>query len=131
MVHFRYTIWFVLKKVLGRTCFFTVCGGACMYKKTKSQQRRLKKIVCQNFQLIQPLKITFCVLVVFIIDMNKYKESSKNSWKKIVQLLWTVITYLLKQYWIWNWTWFCLWSLHRCIRFISELYSRFGEYLSI
>ena len=39
---------------------FLHCGGACMYKKSKSQQTRYtKKIVCQNFQFFQRLKITF------------------------------------------------------------------------
>ena len=34
--------------------------------------------------------------MVFIIDMKMYKGISKHSWKKIVQLLWPVVTYLLK-----------------------------------
>ena len=39
---------------------FLHCGGASMYKKSKSQQtRHTKKIVCQNFQFFQHLKITF------------------------------------------------------------------------
>ena len=46
------------------------------------------------------LKLLLCGLVVFI-DMNTYfqKEAgvSEHSWKKIIQLLWTVVSYLLKK----------------------------------
>ena len=50
----------------------------------------------------QPFKLPLCGLVVFI-DMNttciylqKEAEVSKHYWKNIIQLLWTVVTYLLK-----------------------------------
>ena len=65
---------------------------------------------------VQTLKLPSCVLLVFIIDINMYRGISKHSWKKIAQLLWTVVTYSSKKCWIWNWTWCCLWSLHRYIR---------------
>ena len=106
----------MLKKLLRGTCFFTVMVHAF----TKSQS--LNKQDIQNncvpeFPILSTLKnCLHFVLVVFIIDMNLNKEISKHSWKKILQLLWTVVSYLLKQCWIWNWTWYCLWSLHRYIR---------------
>ena len=51
---------------------FLHCGGACMYKKSKSQQTRYtKKIVCQNFQFFQRLKITFMCVCGFY---NRYEH---------------------------------------------------------
>ena len=66
-----------------------------MQKVKVSTNKTYKKIVSQISQFFQPLKLRSCVLVVFI-DMNMYEGISKHSWEKIVQLLWIVVTYLLK-----------------------------------
>ena len=66
-----------------------------MQKVKVSTNKTCKKIVSQISQFFQPLKLRSCVLVVFI-DMNMYEGISKHSWEKIVQLLWIVVTYLLK-----------------------------------
>ena len=51
---------------------FLHCGGACMYKKSKSQQKRYTiKFVCQNFQFFQHLKITFMCACGFY---NRYEH---------------------------------------------------------
>ena len=64
--------------------------------------------------------------MVFIKDMNMYKGISKHSWKKFVSLLWTVLTYLLKnvEYGIEHDIAYgvCIGTLDVII---SELYSRF------
>ena len=86
----------------------------------KSQQiRHSKKLVYQKFKIIWT-----CIYL--------QKEGiSKHSRKKIMQLLWTVVTDLLKKCWTLNWTWYWywLWSFHTLN--IPELYSRFDEYLAI
>ena len=66
-----------------------------MQKVKVSTNKTYKKIVSQISQFFQPLKLRSCVLVIFI-DMNMYEGISKHSWEKIVQLLWIVVTYLLK-----------------------------------
>ena len=66
-----------------------------MQKVKVSTNKTYKKIVSQISLFFQPLKLRSCVLVVFI-DMNMYEGISKHSWEKIVQLLWIVVTYLLK-----------------------------------
>ena len=76
---------------------FLHCGGACIYKSQSLSKQDIQKNVCLNFQFFQPFeKLPSCVLVGFIIGINMYKGISKHSWKKIVQLLWTIATYLLK-----------------------------------
>ena len=54
---------------------FLHCGGACIQKKSKSQQTRHKKTVCQNFQFFQPLKITFMCTCGFY---NRYEHVLRN-----------------------------------------------------
>ena len=89
-VHFRYTIWFVLKKVLRGICFFTVLVHACTKSQSLNKQSIQKKLCATISNFFIPSKLPSCALVVFIIDMNMYKGISKHSWEKIVQLLWTV-----------------------------------------
>ena len=75
---------------------FFHCGGACMYKKSKSQQTRTTKKSCARISYsFNTQKLPSCVIKVFAIDTNMYKGISKHFWKKIVQLLWTVVTYQL------------------------------------
>ena len=116
-VHFRYTIWLKYYEVHVSSLWW------CMHvQKVKvSTNKAYKKIVCQNFQYFQPLKITLMCTCGFIIDMNTYEGIPKHSWKKIVQLLWTVVTYLLKKCWIWNWTWYCIGTLHSFLNFTADL----------
>ena len=78
--------WF-LKKISQGARFFTV-----VHASTKSLNEAQTKF-------FQPLNYTFCGPVIFI-DMRMYilQEAgvSKHSWKKIMQLLTTVVTDLLK-----------------------------------
>ena len=64
----------------------------------KSQQGIQKNCVLE-FPILSAHQLPSYKLVVFI-DMNTYiqkAEISKRSWKKIMQLLQTVVTYLLKK----------------------------------
>ena len=65
-----------------------------MYQKVSANTVYKKNCVPQ-FPILSALKLTSCVLAIFV-DMNPYKGISKQSWKKIVQLIWTVVTYSLK-----------------------------------
>ena len=110
----------MLKKLLRGTCFFTVVVHA--FTKSQSLNKQdIQKNCVPEFPILSNQKLPSCVLLyVFTIDMNMYKEISKHSWKKkscscFGQL--TTSCYLFpKKCWIWNWTWYCLWSLHRYIR---------------
>ena len=59
-----------------------------------SANKTYKKNCVRQFPILSALKLTPCVLVIFV-DMNTYKGISKQSWKKIVQLIWAVVTYSL------------------------------------
>ena len=79
---------------------FLHLGGARMYQKSQ-QTGHTKKIstiskFVRQFPILSALKLTLCVLAVFV-DMNTYKGISKHSWKKTVQFIWTVVTYSLKK----------------------------------
>ena len=66
-----------------------------MYQKV-SVNKAYKKNCVPQFPVLAALKLTSCVLAIFI-DMSTYKGISKHSWKKILQLIWTVVTYSLKK----------------------------------
>ena len=53
------------------TCFFTVVVHACTKSQKSQQTRHTKKIVCQNFQFFQHLKITFMCTCRFY---NRYEH---------------------------------------------------------
>ena len=96
----------MLKKLLRGTCFFTVVVHA--FTKSQSLNKQdIQKNCVPEFPILSTLKN---YLHVYLKNFQNILE------KKIVQLLCTVVTYLLKKCWIWNWTWYCLWSLHRYIR---------------
>ena len=87
-----YTIWFMIsEKKKQKKKQVQVSSPWCMYTPQKSQRG------IQNF--FSALKLLLCGLVV-LTDMSAYlqKEAgvSKHSWKKIIQLLWTVLSYLLE-----------------------------------
>ena len=67
----------------------------------KVSAKHTKKKCVSEFPILSALELFLCGLVVFI-DMNMHiptgdKDLKKHSWKKIMQLLWTVVTYLLKK----------------------------------
>ena len=66
-----------------------------MYQKV-SANKAYKKNCVPQFPVLSALKLTSCVLAIFV-DMNTYKGISKHSWKKILQLIWTVVTYSPKK----------------------------------
>ena len=82
-------VHYFCKKISQGACFFTVVHGC-----TKSLKEPYKKIY-------SALKLPLYGLAV-VIDMNtgiyiqKKAGVSKHCWKKIMQLLWPVVTYLLK-----------------------------------
>ena len=76
-------------------CKFLYLGGARMYQEV-SANKAYKKIVCQNFQFFQPLKITFMCTCDFC-RYEHYNGISEHFWKKIMQLLLIVVTYSLKK----------------------------------
>ena len=89
LISFSYTIWFMIfekKYHKGQ-----VSSPWCMHTPQTSEWGIQK--------IFSALKLFLCGLVVFI-DMNTclQKEAglSKHSWKKIIQFLWTVVSYLLK-----------------------------------
>ena len=95
-VYTQFRSWF-LKKSITR-CTFLKCGA-----------RMHTKNYIAKFPIFSALKLPPCELVVFtdLIWTSIYlqkTEISKYSWKKIIQLLWTVLTYLLKKCWRWNLT---------------------------
>ena len=74
-----------------KRCTFLHRGASCTKNLNKA---------CTKFS--QSFKLPICGLVVFInmntkcINLQKKAGVSKHYWKKIMQLLWTVSTYLLK-----------------------------------
>ena len=50
---------------------FLECGGACIYKKSKSQQARHTKKLCAGIQFFQPVKTTFMCTCGFY---NRYEH---------------------------------------------------------
>ena len=95
-VYTQFRSWF-LKKSITR-CTFLKCGA-----------RMHTKNYIAKFPFFSAIKLPPCELVVFtdLIWTCIYLQKtgiSKYSWKKIIQLLWTVLTYLLKKCWRWNLT---------------------------
>ena len=74
---------------------FLHLGCERMYQKV-SANKAYKKNCVPQFPILSALKLTSSVLAIFV-DMNTYKGISKHSWKKIMQLIWTVVTYSLKK----------------------------------
>lgn len=74
-------------------------------------------------------KLPSCGPVVFISELLCVQVISTH-WKKLMQLLWAAITYLLEQNWTWSWTlfWQCLRSLQAFD--IPKLKRRFNENLA-
>ena len=68
----------------------------CTHVPKVSANRTYKKNCVRQFAILSALKLTLCVLAIFV-DMNTYKGISKHSWKKTVQFIWTVVTYSLKK----------------------------------
>ena len=91
-VHFRYMIWFVLKKLLRGTQVHVSSLWWCMHlqKVKPSTNKTYKKTCVPEFPILSNLK-NYLHVYLWLLDMNRYKKISKHSWKKIVQLLWTVI----------------------------------------
>ena len=87
-----YTIWFMIseKKKQKKTRSRFLHRGACIHHKSLNEAYKF---------FFSALKLLLCGLVV-LTDMSAYlqKEAgvSKHSWKKIIQLLWTVLSYLLE-----------------------------------
>ena len=95
-VYTQFRSWF-LKKSITR-CTFLKCGT-----------RMDTKNYIAKFPIFSALKLPPFELVVFtdLIWTCIYLQKtgiSKYSWKKIIQLLCTVLTYLLKKCWRWNLT---------------------------
>ena len=120
-------IWFMISEKSITRCTFLHCS---VHINQKFQQV-MKKILSQNFHFFQPFTFMWTSGFYWYERGYTYREAgtSKHSWKKIMQLLWKIVTYLLKKSWTWNWTWYwqCLWSLQTLD--IPEIYSRFNEYL--
>ena len=76
------------------THFFTLVVHACTEK--SQQTRHTKKNCVPQFLILSALKLTSCVLAIFV-DMSTCKGISKHSWKKIMQLIWTAVTYSLEK----------------------------------
>ena len=92
-LHFKYTIWFMISEKSITRCTF-LHFVARMHQKF---QQGIQKNYVPKFTILSTLILTLYELVVFI-DMNIQKAGiSKHSWKKIMQLLWTVANYLLKK----------------------------------
>ena len=67
---------------------------------TKSQslnKQGIQKNCVPEFPILSTLKNYPHVYLWFYNGINTYEGIPKHSWKKIVQLLWTVVTYLLKK----------------------------------
>ena len=60
------------------------------------------KVVHQNLNYLHVYQ-WFSEIWTFIFLQKA--EIFKHSWTKIMQLLWTVVIYLLKKLWTWDWTW--------------------------
>ena len=90
------TIWFIIS-LLQLQLFLK--KGARFFTAVHACTKNLNK-ACTKFS--QSFKLPICGLVVFInmntkcINLQKKAGVSKHYWKKIMQLLWTVSTYLLK-----------------------------------
>ena len=121
-VHFRYTIWLKYYEVHVSSLWW------CMHvQKVKvSTNKAYKKIVCQNFQYFQPLKITLMCTCGFY---NRYEHVWRNSKTFLEENCAVALDscYLFTKKML-NMELNMI--LHRYITFISELYSRFDEYLA-
>ena len=78
---FKYMIWFMISEKSITRCTFPHCGGARMHQKS---QTRHKKIVYQNLQFFQPLRITFMWTLVFI-DLNTYILTEDRNFKTFLK----------------------------------------------
>ena len=58
------------EKIIAKYMFLE-CGGACIYKKSKSQQARHTKKLCAGIQFFQPVKTTFMCTCGFY---NRYEH---------------------------------------------------------
>ena len=91
LISFSYKIWLMISEKNITRCTF-LHRGVCMHQKS---QQCIPKI-------ISVLKITFMWTSGFnwyenYMDiLTKGRRSFKNAWKKTMQLLWTTVTYLLK-----------------------------------
>ena len=79
--------WFLKKNITSHRFLYR---GACIDHKSLNE--------VYNF-FFSALKLLLCGLVA-LTDMNTYLQNeegvSKHPWKKIIQLLWIVVSYLLK-----------------------------------
>ena len=120
--HFRYTIWLKYYEVQVSSLWW------CMHvQKVKvSTNKAYKKIVCQNFQYFQPLKITLMCTCGFY---NRYE----HVWRNFKTFLEENCAVALDSCYLFTKKMLNIelnMILHRYITFISELYTRFDEYLA-
>ena len=88
-IRLRCTIWFMIpEKYITR----------CTRISTSFSPSKLPSLV---------IDMNTYILYTYIIYTYMYYSYilSKHFWKKIVELLWTVVTYLLKTCYTWNWEW--------------------------
>ena len=87
----------MLKKLLRGTQVHVSSLWWCMHlqKVKPSTNKTYKKTCVPEFPILSNLK-NYLHVYLWFLDMNMYKEISKHSWKKIVQLLRTVNTYFQK-----------------------------------
>ena len=87
-ISFSYTIWFMISEKKYITMRRFLHRGACIHYKSLNEA----------YNFFFNFKLLLYGLVV-LTDMNTYlqKEAGvlKHSWKKIIELLWTVVSYLL------------------------------------
>ena len=97
--HFRYTIffgWFMISEKIVTRCKLLHHRGTSMHQKTMAYQ----KSYISEFPVLSALKRLLCGLVAFIGMEHVYnyrrQEFHQNILERIMQLFWTVVTYLPK-----------------------------------
>ena len=97
--HFRYTIffgWFMISEKIVTRWKLLHHRGTSMHQKTMAYQ----KSYISEFPVLSALKRLLCGLVAFIGMEHVYnyrrQEFHQNILERIMQLFWTVVTYLPK-----------------------------------
>ena len=98
--HFRYTIffsWFMISEKSVTRCTSLHHRGTSMHQKTMAYQKRY----ISKFPVLSALKRLLCGLVAFIgnehVHNYRRQEFHQNVLERIIQLFWTVVTYLPKK----------------------------------